>query len=59
MTMRRFENEMATSRLWRTLFGDSARAFGVVSVVLLVSLAIAPAKNHFSEWRHYQNAYCG
>jgi cytochrome c1 len=43
--------------LWRTLFGDSIRAFGVVSIVLLVLLAIAPAKNHFSEWRHYQNAY--
>jgi mono/diheme cytochrome c family protein len=28
-----------------------------MSVILLVSLAIAPAKNHFSEWRHYQNEY--
>ena len=43
--------------LWKTLFGDSVRAFGVVSLVLLVSLAIAPAKNHFSEWRHYQHGY--
>ena len=43
--------------LWRKLFGDSVRAFGVVSLVLLVSLAIAPAKNHFSEWRHYQHGY--
>lgn len=31
--------------------------FGVVSLVLLVSLAIAPAKNYFSDWRHYQKAY--
>lgn len=31
--------------------------FGVVSAVLLVSLAIAPAKNYFSDWRHYQKAY--
>jgi mono/diheme cytochrome c family protein len=38
-------------------FGDSAKVFGVVSVLFLVSLAIAPAKNHFSEWRHYQNEY--
>ena len=45
------------SSLWRHLFGDSIRAFGVVSVLFLVSLAIAPAKNHFSEWRHYQNHY--
>ena len=43
--------------LWRQLFGDSIRAFGVVSIVLLVLLAIAPAKNHFSEWRHYQHSY--
>ena len=43
--------------LWKKLFGDSVRAFGVVSIVFLVSLAIAPAKNHFSEWRHYQHGY--
>jgi mono/diheme cytochrome c family protein len=42
---------------WRKIFGDPVRAFGVVSLVALVSLGIAPAKNHFSEWRHYQNAY--
>jgi cytochrome c1 len=45
--------------LWRRLFGDSIRAFGVVSVLFLASLAIAPAKNYFSEWRHYQNQYLG
>lgn len=39
------------------LFADSARTFGIISVVFLVSLAIAPAKNHFSEWRHYQKQY--
>ncbi|HVI08058.1 MAG TPA: c-type cytochrome [Candidatus Binatia bacterium] len=43
--------------LWQRLFGDSVRAFGVVSVVFLFSIAIAPAKNHFSEWRHYQHRY--
>jgi len=43
--------------LWQKLFGDSVRAFGVVSVVFLASLAIAPAKNFFSEWRHYQHGY--
>ena len=43
--------------LWRQLFGDSVRAFGVVSLLLLISLAIAPAKNHYSEWRHYQKSY--
>jgi len=43
--------------MWRALFGDPVRAFGVVSLLLLISLAIAPAKNYFSEWRHYQNQY--
>ncbi len=31
--------------------------FGAVSFALLVSLAIAPAKNYFSDWRHYQKSY--
>jgi mono/diheme cytochrome c family protein len=43
--------------LWQKLFGDSVRAFGVVSVIFLGSLAIAPAKNFFSEWRYYQHGY--
>ena len=52
MTIRQ---KLATLR--RQVFGDSARAFGIMSVVFLVSLAIAPAKNHFSESRHYQKQY--
>ena len=47
----------ALSSMWQTLFGHPVRAFGVVSLLLLISLAIAPAKNHFSEWRHYQKQY--
>ncbi len=43
--------------IWQKLFGDSARAFGVISLLFLISLAIAPAKNYFSEWRHYQHGY--
>jgi mono/diheme cytochrome c family protein len=31
--------------------------FGAVSLALLVSLAIAPGKNYFSDWRHYQKSY--
>jgi mono/diheme cytochrome c family protein len=46
-----------SSSLWNTLFGTPVRAFGVVSFVLLALLAIAPAKNYFSEWRHYQHRY--
>lgn len=45
------------SSLWQKFFGDPIRAFGVVSLLLLISLAIAPAKNHYSEWRHYQKQY--
>lgn len=44
-------------KVWRFFFGDSARAFGSMSVILLVLLAISPAKNYFSEWRHYQKQY--
>ena len=41
----------------RLFFGDSARAFGSTSIILLVLLAVAPAKDFFSQWRHYQNQY--
>jgi mono/diheme cytochrome c family protein len=44
-------------QFWRFFFGDSARAFGSASVILLALLAIAPAKNHFSQWHHYQKQY--
>jgi len=47
-------SEGAFGRLRRMFFGDSARAFGTVSLLLLIALAVAPAKNHFNEWRHYQ-----
>ena len=43
--------------LWWFFFGDSARAFGSASIILLALLAIAPAKNYFSQWRHYQKRY--
>jgi mono/diheme cytochrome c family protein len=42
---------------WRFLFSDSARAFGSLSVALVVLLAIVPAKDHFREWLHYQHEY--
>ena len=44
-------------KLWQFLFGDSAHAFGTLSVVLLVCLAIAPAKDRFREWTRYQAKY--
>jgi cytochrome c1 len=45
------------SSAWQALFGDPVRAFGVVSLILLLALAIAPAKEHFSQWHSYQRHY--
>jgi len=39
------------------LFGDSARAFGTLSLVLLLLLTIVPAKDYFRQWRGYQSQY--
>ncbi len=50
-------NPSRNSSLSKRLFGDPVRAFGSLSLIFLVSLAIAPAKDHFSEWRHYQQSY--
>lgn len=47
------------SSSWQALFGDPVRAFGIVSLVLLLSLAIAPAKDHYSQWHGYQRRYLG
>jgi len=41
----------------RFLFGDSARAFGTLSLVLLLLLGIVPAKDFFRQWRGYQKQY--
>ena len=43
--------------IWKMLFGDSARAFGTLGVVLLVLLAIVPARDFFREWYRYQKGY--
>jgi len=43
--------------LWQFLFGDRARAFGSLSVILVICLAIAPAKDRFREWTRYQSRY--
>ena len=41
----------------RFLFGDSARAFGTLSLVLLALLTVVPAKDYFRQWRGYQKQY--
>ncbi len=38
-------------------FGNSVSAFGWTSLILLILLAIAPAKNFFSDWLRYQRGY--
>ncbi len=45
------------SSAWQALFGDPVRAFGVVSLVLLLALAVTPTKEHFSQWHSYQRKY--
>ena len=44
-------------RAWDFLLGDSARAFGTLSAVLLILLTVAPAKDYFREWLGYQKSY--
>ena len=39
------------------LFRRQRPRFRLGSLILLVLLAISPAKNHFSQWRHYQKQY--
>src|SRR5271169_4865022 len=42
---------------WKYLFGDAVSAFGTLSAVLLILLAIVPAKDYFREWLGYQKQY--
>jgi len=43
----------------KALFGDSARAFGTLGLLLLLLLAIVPYRDHFREWYRYQRSYLG
>ena len=42
---------------WQFLFGDAGRAFGTLAVVLVLCLAVVPAKDYFRQWRRYQAGY--
>jgi cytochrome c1 len=44
-------------KLRQKFLGDTVRTFGWVSLLLLVLLAIAPAKNFFADWHRYQRGY--
>ena len=43
----------------KALFGESARAFGTLGVLLLLLLAIVPYRDHYREWYLYQRSYLG
>ena len=40
-----------------TFLGSPEKKFAWASVLLLATLAIAPTKDFFNEWRHYQRRY--
>ncbi|MGB9234962.1 MAG: hypothetical protein WCC04_11150, partial [Terriglobales bacterium] len=44
-------------KLRQKLFGDTVILFGWISLVLLILLAIAPAKTFFADWHRYQRGY--
>lgn len=44
-------------KLRQKFFGDGVTAFGSMSLILLVLLAIAPAKHYFADWHVYQRGY--
>ena len=46
-------------RIWEFFVGTPARRFASVSILLAIVASIAPTKDLFSEWRHYQRQYRG
>ena len=44
-------------RVWLFFVGTAPRRFASVSVLLAIVAAIAPTKDFFSQWRHYQKQY--
>ena len=43
--------------LRQKFFGDTVRTFGWISLLLLILLAVAPAKHFFADWHRYQRSY--
>ncbi len=50
------QNSSLISR-FKAFVRDPFRLFGIVSVVLLLLLTVAPAKDYFSQWHGYQRQY--
>ena len=44
-------------KLRQLFFGDIVRTFGWTSLLLLLLLAVAPAKHFFADWHRYQRGY--
>ncbi len=44
-------------KIRRRFFGDTVQTFGWMSLLLLVLLAVAPAKDYFADWHRYQRGY--
>ncbi len=50
-------SQTTLQRIASFLLGTPARRFASISLLLAVVSAIAPTRDLFSEWRHYQRAY--
>ena len=60
VALEKFLSDRKTIEWMRRIFLDSpAHRFAWASLLLLVTLAIAPTKDFFNEWRHYQRQYLG
>ena len=44
-------------KLRQKFFGNTITAFGWTSLILLILLSVAPAKNFFADWHRYQRGY--
>ena len=49
--------EIPFQRAWQFLVGTPARRFASISILLAIVASIAPTRDLFSEWRHFQRQY--
>jgi cytochrome c1 len=47
----------AIEKLRQKYFAEAPHIFGWTSLLLLILLAVAPAKHYFADWQHYQRGY--
>jgi mono/diheme cytochrome c family protein len=53
----KFLNAQLKEWLRQNFVASPVRRFGWASLLLLIALAVAPTKDFFNEWRHYQRQY--